>query len=57
MNPVFRINFIFGSLLLVGVMILVQMGLYIAHQLWDVRLPWNFFPILYKCIKGRNRSP
>ncbi|MGG1599099.1 M56 family metallopeptidase [Paenibacillus naphthalenovorans] len=51
MNPVFRINFIFGSLLLVGVMILVQMGLYIAHQLWDVRLPWNFFQYCISALK------
>lgn len=51
MNPVFRINLIFGSLLLVGAMILVQMGLYIAHQLWDVRLPGNFIQYCISALK------
>ncbi|MGG2196860.1 M56 family metallopeptidase [Paenibacillus validus] len=32
-------------------MILVQMGLYIAHQLWDVRLPWNFFQYCISALK------
>lgn len=51
MNPVIRINLIFGSLLLVAILILAQMGLYIAHQLWDVRLPGNFLQYCISALK------
>ncbi|MBJ6362532.1 M56 family metallopeptidase [Paenibacillus sp. GCM10012307] len=43
MNPALRANLIFSSLLVAGAVISGQMGLFIVHQIWDVRFQWSFF--------------
>ncbi|MEF2245736.1 M56 family metallopeptidase [Paenibacillus sp. IITD108] len=53
MKPALRINLIFIFLLVVGFIVLAQMGLYIVQQIWDIRFPVNF---LQYCISAFNET-
>ncbi|CAH0119531.1 MULTISPECIES: M56 family metallopeptidase [unclassified Paenibacillus] len=49
MNPVVKANLIFTALMLLGAIVLAQMGWYVAHQMWGVPLAWN---VLQYCVSG-----
>lgn len=51
MNPAVKSKLIFISMLLFSSLIVLQMGLYLAHQIWDFQLKWNVFQYCLTAIK------
>lgn len=48
MKPEWRVKLIFAVMVLFGLLMLMQMGLYVAHHIWNVPIHWN---ILEYCIR------
>lgn len=51
MKPMMKSKLSFALMLLVSSLVLLQMGLFIAHQVWDVQLQWNVFQYCLTVLK------
>ncbi len=58
MKPMMNSKLSFALMMLVSSVVLLQMGLFIAHQVWDVQFQWNVFQyclsVLQEASLGHN---
>lgn len=52
MNPEVKIKRMYLLMVTFGFLIFLQMGLYVAHQFWDVPIHWNIFQYCVAAISG-----
>ncbi|ALS28877.1 BlaR1 peptidase M56 [Paenibacillus sp. 32O-W] len=47
MKPETKVKWVYAVMLLFGFLMLLQMGMYVAHQIWNIPLRWN---IIQYCV-------
>jgi Zn-dependent protease with chaperone function len=51
MKPIIKSKLAFAAIVVMGIFILMQMGLYLVHEIWNVDFQWNLFQYCLTAIK------
>jgi hypothetical protein len=56
MNPAVKSKLVFSLMILFSILIMLQMGLYAAHQMWNFQLKWNLFQYCLSIMEKTSAS-